>query len=75
MANKMTKRAMEKVLSEVSEPLSTRQILERLSDKRYKNMPTVHSAGQILARDKRFVKVDYSRKLKQHLWQLKEEVQ
>ena len=75
MANKMTKRAMEKVLREVSEPLSTRQILERLSDKRYKNMPTVYSAGQILARDKRFVKVEYSRKLKQHLWQLREETQ
>ena len=75
MANKMTKRAMEKVLSEVSEPLSTRQILERLSDKRYKNMPTVYSAGQILARDKRFVKVEYSRELKQHLWQLREETQ
>ena len=75
MANKMTKRAMEKVLSEVSEPLSTRQILERLSDKRYKNMTTVHSAGQILSRDKRFVKVEYSASLKQHLWQLKEETQ
>ena len=75
MANKMTKRAMEKVLREVSEPLSTRQILERLSDKRYKNMPTVYSASQILARDKRFVKVEYSRKLKQHLWQLREETQ
>ncbi len=75
MANKMNKRAMEKVLSEVSEPLSTTQILERLSDKRYKNMPTVYSAAQILARHKRFVKVEYSRKLKQHLWQLREETQ
>ena len=66
---------MEKVLREVSEPLSTRQILDRLSDNRYKNIPSVNSAGQILSRDKRFVKVDYSRKLKQHLWQLKEETQ
>ena len=75
MAQIRTKQAMERVMRRAGEPMSTSQILGRLSDTKYKHIPTVHSAGQMLARDKRFVKVEYSRRLKQHLWAIKEEVQ
>ena len=75
MANIRTKKAIEKVMKTVGEPMTTAQILGRLSDARYKNIPSMNAAGQILARDKRFVKVEYNVSIKLNLWQLKEETQ
>jgi hypothetical protein len=75
MAQQMIKRAIERLLKEVNEPLTTTEILGRLSDRRYKNVPSVNSIGQILSRDKRFVKVTFYKKVKQIAWTTKEETQ
>jgi len=78
MAHKMIKRAIENILNEVNEPLTTTEILGRLNDRRYKNVPSVpsvNSACQILTRDKRFVKIEFSAQQKQITWTVKEEVQ
>jgi hypothetical protein len=74
MAQQMIKRAIERLLKEVNEPLTTTEILG-LSDRRYKNVPSVNSIGQILSRDKRFVKVTFDKKVKQIAWTTKEETQ
>jgi len=75
MAHKMIKRAIENILNEVNEPLTTTEILGRLNDRRYKNVPSVNSASMILRRDKRFVKVSFDATVKQITWTVKEEVQ
>lgn len=75
MANKMIKRAIENILNEVNEPLTTAEILDKLNDRRYKNVPSVNSACLILRRDKRFVKVSFDSAIKQITWTVKEESQ
>ena len=75
MAQKMIKKVTEKILREVNGPLTTTEILDKLSDRRYKNVPSVNSIGQILSRDKRFVKVTFDKKVKQIAWTTKEETQ
>ncbi len=75
MAHKMIKRAIENILNEVNEPLTTTEILGRLNDRRYKNVPSVNSASMILRRDKRFVKVSFDATIKQITWTVKEEAQ
>ena len=75
MAHKMIKRAIENILNEVNEPLTTTEILGRLNDRRYKNVPSVNSASMILRRDKRFVKVSFDATVKQITWTVKEEAQ
>lgn len=75
MANKMIKRAIENILNEVNQPLTTAEILDKLNDRRYKNVPSVNSACLILRRDKRFVKVSFDPRIKQITWTVKEELQ
>ena len=75
MAHKMIKRAIENILNEVNEPLTTTEILGRLNDRRYNNVPSVNSASMILRRDKRFVKVSFDATIKQITWTVKEEAQ
>lgn len=75
MANKMIKRAIENILNEVNQPLTTAEILDKLNDRRYKNVPSVNSACQILTRDKRFIKIEFNAQRKQFTWTVKEESQ
>lgn len=75
MANKRVRTAIEKVMKAVGEPMTTTQIIDRLKNTRYKNVPSVNSACQILTRDKRFVKIEFSAQQKQIKWTVKEEVQ
>ena len=75
MAQKMINRTVRKILQEVKGPLTTGEIVGRLSDRRYKNTPSIRAISQILTRDKCFVKVEFDRGVKQCLWALKEEVQ
>lgn len=75
MAQKMIKKVTEKILREVNGPLTTTEILDKLSDRRYKHVPSVNSMCQILGRDKRFVKVEFNRSVKQIAWTIKEEIQ
>lgn len=75
MANKRVRTAIEKVMKAVGEPMTTTQIIDRLKNTRYKNVPSVNSACQILTRDKRFVKIEFSAQHKQITWTVKEEVQ
>ena len=75
MANKRVRTAIEKVMKAVGEPMTTTQIIDRLKNTLYKNVPSVNSACQILTRDKRFVKIEFSAQQKQITWTVKEEVQ
>ena len=75
MANKRVRTAIEKVMKAVGEPMTTTQIIDRLKNTRYKNVPSVNSACQILTRDKRFVKIEFCAQQKQITWTVKEEVQ
>ena len=73
MANKMTIKAIEKILREVDEPLSTSAIVGRLNDCNYKYTPSVRGVGQLLTRHKTFVKVEFNSQVKQCLWAIREE--
>ena len=75
MAQKMINRTVRKILQEVNEPLTTGEIIGRLSDRGYNHTPSVRAISQILTRDKRFVKVEFNRAVKQCLWTVKEEAQ
>lgn len=75
MANKRVRTAIEKVMKAVGEPMTTAQIIDGLKSTRYKNVPSVNSACQILTRDKRFVKIEFSAQQKQIAWMVKEEAQ
>ena len=72
MANKRVRTAIEKVMKAVGEPMTTTQIIDRLKNTRYKNVPSVNSACQILTRDKRFVKIEFSAQQKQITWKTKQ---
>ena len=75
MANKRVRTAIEKVMKAVGEPMTTADIIDRLKNTRYKNVPSVNSACQILTRDKRFIKIEFSTQQKQITWTVKEESQ
>jgi hypothetical protein len=75
MANKRVRTAIEKVMKTEGEPMTTAEIIDRLKNTRYKNVPSVNSACQILTRDKRFVKIEFNAQRKQFTWTLKEELQ
>jgi len=75
MANKRVRTAIEKVMKAVGEPMTTAEIIDRLKNTRYKNVPSVNSACLILRRDKRFVKVSFDSAIKQITWTVKEESQ
>ena len=75
MANKRVRTAIEKVMKAVGEPMTTTEIIDRLKNTRYKNVPSVNSACQILTRDKRFIKIEFSTQQKQITWTVKEESQ
>lgn len=75
MANKRVRTAIEKVMKAVGEPMTTTEIIDRLKNTRYKNVPSVNSACQILTRDKRFIKIEFSPQQKQITWTVKEESQ
>ena len=73
MAQKMINETVRKILQSVNEPLTTGEIMGRLSDRRYKNTPSIRAIGQILTRDKCFVKVEFDSGVKQCQWTVKEE--
>ncbi len=75
MAKARIRNQIEKVLRESTTPLMTHEIVARMSE-RWTHPPTMSSAGQLLARDKRFVKVSYERSdsHKGITWGLKEEL-
>ena len=75
MAKTRIRNQMEKVLRDAGTPLMTHEIVARMS-KRWTHAPTITSTGQLLARDKRFVKVSYTRTdtHKGITWRLKEEL-
>jgi hypothetical protein len=75
MAQKRIRTAIEKVMKTAGEPMTTAEIIDRLKNTRYKNVPSVNSACQILTRDKRFVKIQFNAQRKQFTWTLKEELQ
>ena len=75
MAQKRIRTAIEKVMKTAGEPMTTAEIIDRLKNTRYKNVPSVNSACQILTRDKRFVKIEFNAQRKQFTWTLKEELQ
>ena len=75
MAQKMINQTVRKILQEVKGPLTTGEIIGRLSDRRYKNTPSIRAIGQILTRDKCFVKVEFDSGVKQCLWTVKEETE
>ena len=62
MAKVRARNQIEKVLREAG-PLMTHEIVARMSE-RWRHAPTVISTSQLLARDKRFVKISYSRSIR-----------
>ena len=69
---KVNRNQIEKVLREAG-PLMTHEIVARMSE-RWRHAPTVISTSQLLARDKRFVKISYSRSYdKGIIWGLNED--
>ena len=75
MAKVRAKNQIEKVLREAGTPLMTHEIVARMNE-RWTYAPTVISTSQLLARDKRFVKISYSRSdtHKGIIWGLNEEL-
>ena len=75
MAKTRIRNQIEKVLRESTTPLMTHEIVARMSE-RWTHAPTITSTGQLLARDKRFVKVSFIRNSKHKgiTWGLKEEL-
>jgi len=61
MAKKRLRMKMEQILKEAQQPLTTSEVLSRLSASGYRHTPSVFAASQVLARDKRFVKAGYLR--------------
>ena len=77
MAKIRLRNKMEQILKQAAEPLTTSEVLSRMQASGYRHTPSVLSASQVLARDKRFVKIGYLRTdvSKGITWGLKEEVQ
>ena len=77
MAKIRLRNKMEQILKQAAEPLTTSEVLSRMQASGYRHTPSVLSASQVLARDKRFVKIGYVRTdvSKGITWGLKEEVQ
>ena len=75
MAKVRAKNQIEKVLREAGTPLMTLEIVARMNE-RWTYAPTVISTSQLLARDKRFVKISYKRcdTHKGIIWGLNEEL-
>jgi len=75
MAKKRLRMKMEKILKEAQKPLTTSEVLARMHASGYRYTPSVIAASQVLARDKRFVKVGYLRTdvTKGITWGLKED--
>ena len=75
MAKVRAKNQIEKVLREAGTPLMTLEIVARMNE-RWTYVPTVISTSQLLARDKRFVKISYKRcdTHKGIIWGLNEEL-
>ena len=75
MAKKRLRNKMEQILKQAEGPLTTSEVIHRLSASGYRHTPSVIAASQVLARDKRFVKVGYLRTdvSKGITWGLKEE--
>ena len=75
MAKVRAKNQIEKVLREAGTPLMTHEIVARMNE-RWTYAPTVVSTSQLLARDKRFVKISYKRcdTHKGIIWGLNEEL-
>ena len=75
MTKVRAKNQIEKVLREAGTPLMTHEIVARMNE-RWTYAPTVISTSQLLARDKRFVKISYKRcdTHKGIIWGLNEEL-
>ena len=75
MAKIRLRNKMEQILKQAAEPLTTSEVISRMQASGYRHTPSVIAASQVLARDKRFVKVGYLRTdvSKGITWGLKEE--